>query len=118
MTLPELIGLWRTRQAEYEASSAMVDGGLAVKRMLSELEAAISDGRNEVLTLCQASNVSGLTVEHLARQIRKGRIANSGRKGAPRIRRSELPMKGRSMASAATEGYDAYTDARFLTSRR
>ena len=118
MTLIELLSLWHTRQAEYEASSAMVDGTLVLKRMIRELETAIAAGRSETLTLSQASVESGFSVEHLARQIRTGRLENAGRKGAPRVRRGDLPLKGRAMAATARSGYDISTDARSLTSRR
>src|SRR4051812_19846220 len=59
----------------------------------SELEAALVAHGEETLTLVQAAKLSGFTADHLGTQIKSGRIPNAGRDGAPRIRRSDLPMK-------------------------
>lgn len=59
-----------------------------------ELEAALAAHGEETLTLVQAAKLSGFTADHLSASIKKGRIANAGRNGAPRIRRSDLPIKG------------------------
>jgi hypothetical protein len=58
-----------------------------------ELETALAAHGEETLTLVQAAKLSGFTADHLSASIKKGRIPNAGRDGAPRIRRSDLPMK-------------------------
>jgi hypothetical protein len=59
----------------------------------SELEAALTAQGEETLTLVNAAKASGFTADHLSSLIKKGRIPNAGRDGAPRIRRSDLPVK-------------------------
>jgi hypothetical protein len=87
--------------------------------MLRELEAALEAERSEVLTLAEASQLSGFSAEHLSRLVRDGRLANVGRKGAPRVRRGDLPLKSHAaMAHGGGLGYDPLTDARSLKSRR
>lgn len=44
-------------------------------------------------SLTEAAKLSGFTADHLSSLIKKGRIPNAGREGAPRIRRSDLPIK-------------------------
>ena len=119
MTVAELMTVWRDRQAEYASSAAMVSGAAMLSRMLQELEAALTGERSEELTISEASHVSGFSTEHLARLVRQGRIANVGRKGAPRVRRGDLPSKAvPTMAGPSRNSYDPHTDARFLSSRR
>jgi len=61
--------------------------------MLAELDTLVSDSANEALSLRQAAAESGYSADHLAREVRAGRILNAGRRGAPRIRRGDLPRK-------------------------
>ena len=58
-----------------------------------ELEGALKAEEHEVLTLRQASVLSGYSEEHLGRLVRDGKILNAGRKGAPRVRRCDVPIK-------------------------
>jgi hypothetical protein len=73
---------------------------------------------SEVLTLVEAAGESGLSADHLGRLLRTGTIPNSGRKGAPRIGRSDLPRSPRRLSSGGSSEYDPITDARALRSRR
>lgn len=59
----------------------------------AELQDALRAAQEEVLTLQQASELTGYSTDHLGRLIREEQIPNAGRKGAPRIRRSDLPVK-------------------------
>ena len=59
----------------------------------SELEHAIRTSADQLLNLVEAARISGYSRNYLGRMVRAGRITNHGRKGAPRILRSELPMK-------------------------
>jgi hypothetical protein len=47
----------------------------------------------EELTLKEAAKESGYSTSQLARQISDGKLENVGKKGAPRVRRCDLPMK-------------------------
>ena len=58
-----------------------------------ELEARVEGIAEQPLTLGEASVLSGYSKDHLSRMIRDGRLVNRGRKGAPRIRRGDLPAK-------------------------
>jgi hypothetical protein len=83
---------WRERAhflREYGDANTAKLWELAAK----ELEAALAAHGEETLTLVQAAKLSGFTADHLSAAIKKGRIPNAGRDGAPRIRRSDLPMK-------------------------
>lgn len=63
------------------------------ERHASELEAAIAAHDDEPLTLEQGASESGLSVDRLRHKIADGELPNAGRKGAPRIRRGDLPRK-------------------------
>ncbi len=47
----------------------------------------------EAITLEQAAEESGYSYSALQKMVRDGTVSNVGRKGAPRIRRSDLPKK-------------------------
>lgn len=58
-----------------------------------ELEQLANARLDEELTITQAADISGYSKSHLRQLIRDGEIPNAGRKGRPRIRRGDLPMK-------------------------
>lgn len=115
---------WRARRDEFARFRATVDGATLCDELLAELESAIQARNDEILTLSEASTVSGYTVDHLARLIRQGRIPNGGRRGAPRIRVRDIPVRPRRIAQPADDAlsnarrYDPRTDARALSNRR
>lgn len=57
------------------------------------VEASIRAWQQEALTLEEAARESGYSADYLGEMVREGRIANAGRKNAPRIRRADLPKK-------------------------
>jgi len=57
------------------------------------LESALAAQPDETLSLVEAARVSGFTADHLGHLIKTEKIPNYGRKGAPRIKRSDLPLK-------------------------
>ena len=59
----------------------------------AELDEALRTLGEETLTLVEAAGVSGYTSDHLGSLIRGGKIPNYGRKHAPRVRRSDVPIK-------------------------
>lgn len=82
-------------------------------RGLFESEAAT------LLTLEDASAVSGYTVDHLGRQVREAVIPNAGRKGSPRICARDIPRKPKGPESnGRTRSYDPQADARTLLARQ
>lgn len=58
-----------------------------------ELEQAVQVEGEQTYSLTQAAKLSGFSADHLSSLVKKGQIPNAGRDGAPRIRRSNLPMK-------------------------
>ncbi len=88
------------------------------QRHSDELDAAVNQVDDTPLTLSDAARLSGLSAEHLGRRLRQGTIPNAGRKGAPRIRRGDLPMKARKIERPSGSSYDIGADARSLAGRR
>lgn len=66
-----------------------------------DLERAIENTSGQLLTLQQAAERSGYSVEHLGRMVASGKIPNAGRKGAPRIRLADCPVKPQRLTTPA-----------------
>lgn len=64
-----------------------------------EVDAAVQATSADVLTLADASALSGYSAAYLARLIRDGRLPNAGRPNAPRVRRADLPRKARCLTT-------------------
>ncbi len=60
-----------------------------------ELEAFDHQHGLEALTLAQAAAESGYSKDHIALLVASGAYENVGERGAPRIRRQDLPRKPR-----------------------
>jgi hypothetical protein len=122
--LEDLRTKWRARRDEFARFRASVDGATLCDELLAELESAIQARDDDTLTLTEASTVCGYTADHLARLIRQGRIPNGGRRGAPRIRIRDIPVRPGRVAQpeddvpSSTGRYDPRTDARSLSNRR
>ena len=82
---------WLQRAADLEPYAPAA--AEAFRRAAGELEVAIRDESEAVMNLAQAAVESGYSIDHLAREIRTGRLPNVGRRGAPRVRRGDLPKK-------------------------
>jgi hypothetical protein len=91
----------------------------ALEWAASLMERAMRDRADERLTLAQAALRSGYSAEHLARLVREGRLPNAGRRGSPRIRAGDLPVRPpRAVAAARPRAYDPLADARAIAGRR
>jgi len=101
-----LPGRWRSLAEQQRALGAEAQA-CTLEWCASDLETALRAWRNEILTLDQAATESGYTTEHLGRLLREGKIPNGGERGAPRIRRADLPRKpgchGGGVATCRTE---------------
>lgn len=95
-----LVGRWREEAEQVRIRYA--DNRLArvFEIVANELESAIEDTQCQVLTLEQAAELSGYSVEHLGHLVRTGQIPNAGRKGAPRIRLEDCPKKRSSLTNS------------------
>ncbi len=91
MSPADLVTIWRQQAAQYDRDGQ--PGGRLLTRVARELEESLTAEANSVLTLAEASQASGYSVDHLRREIRVGNVPNAGRKNAPRIRRGDLPLK-------------------------
>ena len=112
--LLSLADRWRERAADVRTWAAAEGAALALERAAAELDETVREALDERLTLEQAANESGYSKRRLRELLAEGAVPNAGRKGAPRIRRAELPRKpGRIGAS----GYDVDTDANGLIGR-
>jgi acyl-CoA reductase-like NAD-dependent aldehyde dehydrogenase len=112
-----LVDRWRNRAIEYRGL-ALESIARAVERSADELEQALREEAGVTLTLREASEASGYSVDHLGRLVREGRLPNAGRLNAPRIRREDVPRRAGRIAPPTVAKYDPVADARSLRSRR
>ena len=75
-----------------------------------QLREALRAASDESLTLAEAAVESGYSKRRLSELVSEGSVPNAGRKGAPRIRRGDLPRKAR----ATSNGFDADAEARTI----
>jgi len=68
-------------------------GASILRQCATELDAAARAQDDEALTIAASSAASGYSRDHLRVLVSSGEIPNAGRKGSPRIRRSDLPVK-------------------------
>lgn len=68
-------------------------GAEVCKLHAAELSDALTEFGRESLTLTEAAQESGYSADHLRHLVADGTIPNAGRKGSPRIARSDLPTK-------------------------
>ena len=106
-TLESLADVWRGVAENLRAYGA--EGpARALERAAADLEAALRAKADEALTLEQAAAESGYSAEHLRHLVAAGQLPNAGRRGAPRVKRGDLPKRpGR----AASTNYDPDADA-------
>ncbi len=93
MTLRDMREKWALRRQEGADFNARVDLITVCEAVLEDIDTLLTHRESDVLTLAEASHVSGYSRGHLARLIRTGHIGNAGRQGAPRIRRKDLQTK-------------------------
>lgn len=93
ITTPYLLpNRWR-ELAESEEAFKNDQTAAALRFASEELESALRDDGDELLNLPDAASESRYSADHLGRRVREGSIRNSGRPGAPRIARRDLPRK-------------------------
>ena len=90
---------WRTRAKtlrQYGGETSAV----ALEACAAELETALPQKDDTILTLTEAAEESCYSAAHLGRLVRKGKVPNAGRPGAPRIAREDLPHKAGALAES------------------
>ncbi len=88
-----VLSRWRAEKARYESVPAMVPADRLIEEFLNDLNALSTPACVETVNLTEAAKRSGYTRQHLSHLIKKGRLHNYGRDGAPRVRADELPRK-------------------------
>jgi hypothetical protein len=84
---------WRSRAGKLRDWAAAEEVAHAWEEAARELESVLAAEEQELLNLQQASHRSGYCPDHLGRLIREGKLPNSGRVNAPKIRIGDLPRK-------------------------
>ncbi len=116
--LGSVIERWKQRQDEWTKLDASVKAAPLIGEMLADLE-ALGKASDDELNLTDAARVSGYSPDHLSRLVRDGKLSNYGRRGAPRVKRSELPVRSSNRVAAnARNAYDVSADVRSLGTRR
>jgi hypothetical protein len=109
MTPAELAERWRH---DAELLDRYGDDQLATvcRTHADDLQAALQSVADDTLDLASAAQESGYSPDRLRHLVAEGEIPNAGRKGSPRIRRGDLPVKKR----RAVGRFDAAGAARDL----
>jgi hypothetical protein len=97
MVVAALLSHWRSRASDLERYAPAA--AQAFRDAADELAEALNDSE-ETVSLKEAAILGGYSVDALQRMVASGRIQNFGRKGKPRIRRADAPVKPGHTASA------------------
>ena len=90
--LAKLTAKWAARRDEWKALGVAVNGAALADQVIADLrEIQASDA--DIVTLAEAHALGGYSVDHLQRLVSNGKIENMGRRGSPRIRRSDVPIR-------------------------
>lgn len=109
----------RSKAAELRESFGDEARARALEWAALRVERAIREQADEPLTLAQAAARSGYSASHISRLIRDGKLPNLGRRGTPRVRAGDLPIRAtRRVVARPSLGYDPVADARTLLSRQ
>jgi hypothetical protein len=109
-TIAALAARWR-EDAELLEAYGDERGAAACRLHAGQLEAAVREAADAPLTLAEAAQESGYSAERLRHMLSAGDLPQAGRKGAPRVRRADLPRKKLRADGAA---FDAAAVARRL----
>jgi hypothetical protein len=93
---------WRARAAELERFAPAATQ--AFREAADQLQEALPSAEESV-TLREAADIGGYSVDALQRMVAAGRIENAGRKGKPRIRLAQVPTKPGRRASLQNSKY-------------
>lgn len=115
-SLPELSAKWKDIATLLERFSASAQAA-AIRQCAVELDVAIREEEDRLLSLSDASDLSGYSRDHLSRMIRAGVLPNAGRKGKPLVRLRDVPVRPKKLHPSTTKRYDPALDALALASR-
>jgi hypothetical protein len=83
---------WR-QEADQNLRRGLKDAAAMARSFAEELDAYEVAHADELLTLDEAAKESGYHKDSLSRMMSEEKIPNAGTKGAPRVRRRDLPKK-------------------------
>lgn len=107
MTPRELAAVWRADAETHERYGA-TQLALVCRMHADALDVALAAEASDLLDLTTAAQISGYSPDRLRHKVAAGEIPNAGRKGAPRVRRGDLPTKRRKQSL----GFDPASAAR------
>ena len=107
-SLKTLAERWRTEADTLAQRYGDERTARLLRTLAAELDEAVHETEDELLTLTQAADLSGYTADHLRHCVADGSIPNAGERGQPRIRRGDLPTKP---GTATDTGEDEATRA-------
>lgn len=81
---------WKARLAEWRELGVRIDGEKVAAEILEDLRTLVAE---DTVTLKEAALIGGYSVDHLQRLVAQSTLQNVGRKGAPRLRRQDVPTK-------------------------
>jgi hypothetical protein len=112
---------WRNEAATLRKRGD-VRGAELLLGVADELRRRLSIAGDETLTLVEAAAISGYHPAHVGRLVRTGKLANYGRRHAPRVRRADLPLKRRLLTVDGGMDHDVQVSreqiARSIVNRR
>ncbi len=109
-TLLDLAARWREEAGLLRGYGAS-EAGAAAELHAQQLTEAIEEAEHEELTLDEAARASHYSKRRLREMVADGTIPNAGRKGAPRIKRKDLPKRTKSKKA---DSFDASTEAHLI----
>jgi hypothetical protein len=93
-----LLAKWRDRAEEFRHVVARVNAAALCDAFVRDLDALDVRVDRELLTLGQASEISGYSAAQLRRLAKQGKLIASGRGRSWRIARADLPVKASAVA--------------------
>ena len=90
---PRPVDRWREEAALHKRRGTLAPVAAILEACATEQEAFDREHALEALTLEQAAAESGYSYSALEKLVRRRELVNVGQKGAPRVRRGDLPRK-------------------------
>jgi hypothetical protein len=100
LDLPEFI----RREAEWLREWGDDSRPRALEKIAGVMEWVQAEWDNQPLTLQQAAEESGFSYSTIEKKVASEELENVGEKGKPRVRRGDLPKKGRQPSQASDVG--------------
>ena len=91
--LAELVKQWRDEHATLLRRYGDERGAQICEYHAAQLEEALDEHESELLSIAEASEQSGYSQSYLYHAVQDGALPNAGRRGAPSIRRADLPKR-------------------------